>query len=103
MSFRVEKVSSTIKNAIGEILINKMDDPDLRTVSISNLILGKDLKIAKIYISSFAGVPDEILEKLKNAKGFIRKELSKSLYLKYLPDLQFYYDSAFEFDQKKVE
>ncbi len=103
MPFRVEKVSSTIRNAIGEIFINKITDPDLRTVSISNLIIGKDLKIAKIYVSSFRGEPDEILEKLKKAKGFIRKELSKSLYLKYLPDLQFFYDSAFEFDQKKVE
>ncbi len=103
MSFRVEKISSTLKNAIGGILLNKMADPDLRSTSVSNVILSGDLKIAKIYVSSFESDPDTVIKKLKNARGYIRKELSRSIYLKFLPDLQFFYDSAFEFDQKIID
>jgi len=102
MSFRVEKVSSALKNAIGEILLHKMDDPDLRSTSVSGVFLSGDLKIAKIYVSSFESDPDMIIKKLKNARGYIRKELSRSVYIKFLPDLQFFYDSAFEFDQKTI-
>ena len=96
-------VSSTIKNAVGGILLNKMADPELRSTSVSNVILSGDLKIAKIYVSSFESDPDTIIKKLKNAKGYIRKELSRTVYLKFLPDLQFIYDSAFEFDQKIID
>ena len=103
MSFRVEKVSSTLKNAIGNILLNKMSDPELRKISVSNIILSNDLKVARVYVSSFDSDPEKIILKLNNARGYIRKELSGSVYLKFLPDLQFFYDNAFEFDQKKVK
>jgi ribosome-binding factor A len=103
MSFRVEKISSILKNAIGSILLNKMADPDLRKVSVSNIILSNDLKIARVYVSSFDSEPEKILEKLNHAGGYIRKQLSGSVHLKFLPNLQFFYDTAFEFDQKKVE
>jgi len=103
MSFRVEKISSILRNAIGSILLNKMADPDLRKVSVSNIILSNDLKIARVYVSSFDSDPEKIIEKLNHAGGYIRKELSGSVYLKFLPNLQFFYDTAFEFDQKKVE
>ena len=103
MSFRVEKVSSALKSAIGSILLSKMSDPDLQSISVSNVILSADLKIAKIYVSSFESDSDKILKKLKNARGYIRKELSGSVYLKFLPDLQFFYYSSFEFDQKRVD
>jgi len=103
MSFRVEKVSSTIKSALGAIFLNKMDDPDFRTISVSSVILSSDLKIARVYVSSFNNDQDKIIKKLDIAGRYIRKELARSVYLKFLPDLEFIYDSAFEFDQKKIE
>jgi len=101
MSFRVEKISSILKTAIGGILLNKMNDPDLRTVSVSGVTLSGDLKTARIHVSSFDPETERIMKKLDHASGFIRRELSRSVYLKFLPDLQFVYDAAFEFDQKK--
>jgi len=103
MSFRVEKVASTLKNAIANILLNRMSDPELKSVSVSEVVLSGDIKIARVYVSSYDSDPDTIVAKLNRAKGYIRKELSRSVYLKYLPYLHFFYDSAFEFDQKKVE
>lgn len=103
MSFRIEKISSILKSAIGNILLNRMADPELRKISVSSIVLSSDLKTARVYISSFDSDPDKTVIKLNNAKGYIRKELSGSVYLKFLPDLQFFYDTAFEFDQKKVE
>jgi ribosome-binding factor A len=103
MSFRVEKVSSILKSALGGIFLNKMADPDFRTISVSSVILSADLKTARVFVSSFDSDQDKIIKKLDTARGFIRRELSRSVYLKFLPDLQFIYDSAFEFDQKKID
>ncbi|MEN8152500.1 MAG: 30S ribosome-binding factor RbfA [Acidobacteriota bacterium] len=100
MPFRVEKFSSTLKNSLAEILLNKLNDPDLKIVSISNIVVSRDLKLAKIFVSTIGIETEELLKKLNKAKGFIKKELSRSMHLKYIPELQFYFDSAFEFDQK---
>lgn len=100
MSFRVEKVASTLKSAIAVILHSKMSDPDLRTISVSRVDLSRDLKNARVYVSSFEINSAELLEKLRNASGYIRRQLSRSIYLKYMPVLDFHYDTGFEFDQK---
>lgn len=100
MPFRIEKFSSTLKNSIAEIFLNKLNDPGLRILSISNIVVSKDLKLAKIFVSSIDIEHEELLKKLNKAKGFIKKELSRSMHLKYIPELQFYHDSAYEFDVK---
>ena len=102
MSFRVEKVSSTIKTAVAEIFLNKMSDPDLKLLTVSNVILSKDLKIAKILVSSLSEDPDKLIKKLENAKGYIRHELSRSVYLKFVPDLRFIFDEGYDFDQRAI-
>lgn len=100
MPFRIEKFSSTLKNSLAEIFLNKLNDPGLKIISISNIIVSRDLKLAKILVSSIDVESEELLKKLNNAKGFIKKELSRSMHLKYTPELQFYFDSAYEFDLK---
>ncbi len=103
MSFRVKKVSSTIRIAIAEIFLNKMSDPELKLLTVSNVVLSKDLKIAKILVSSLSEDSDKLIKKLENAKGYIRRELSKSVYLKFVPDLRFIFDEGYDFDQRVME
>ena len=37
-------------------------------------------------------VVDDVQKGLERAKGFLKKELSENLELKYIPDLRFHYD-----------
>ena len=39
---------------------------------------------------------------LKNAAGFIRKELAERIDIRYIPELQFVYDESIEYG-KKIE
>lgn len=100
MSHRIEKFASMLKHCLAEVFINDLDDPQLKFISISNIEVSGDLKNARIFISSPNNDIEEIIPKLTKLKGFIKKILAKRMYAKYLPELYFFKDTAFELDQK---
>jgi ribosome-binding factor A len=92
MSVRIQKVESLIKEEISLIFLHKVQDKNLGLLTITNVKLSPDLKIAKIYFSAFEKEKrEEILNKINELKGFIRSELaSKIRNLRFIPELQFY-------------
>jgi ribosome-binding factor A len=102
MSHRKERFSSTLKQNLADILMREIDDPFLKYVFISDIIMSPDLKKASVFISSAltpsnsndtGSVPeadlDEVVSRLTHAKGFIKRALAGRMYLKYVPDLVF--------------
>ena len=84
-----------------------MNDPLMKSVFISEVIISPDLKKAKIFISSALTpaftdnngsdpepVPDQLVPRLTKAKGFIKRALAERMYLKYVPDLMFIKDET---------
>jgi ribosome-binding factor A len=84
-----------------------MNDPSLKSVFISEVIVSPDLKKAKIFISSSltpafsdntgsnpVSVQDQLVPRLTKAKGFIKRALAERMYLKYIPDLMFIKDET---------
>lgn len=107
MSHRKERFSSTLKQCLADILIKEMNNPQLKYVFISHVIVSDDLKKAKVFVSS--SLPghndincdsepdaDELLSLLTNAKGFIKRALSKRMYVKYIPELVFIKDEIMQ-------
>jgi len=94
MSYRVERFSSTLKQHLADILSTEIENPHLRTVSIYDVVVSPDLKKARIYVSSLKLAPDDLVQKLTQARGFIKKILADRMYLKYMPELIFvFYDT----------
>lgn len=89
MSFRVERFSSTLKHCIGDILLNEINNPKLKLITILEVNVSKDLKKAKIYVSSTNTDCDDFLTHLNKTKGLIKKLLAKKMYLKYVPEITF--------------
>ena len=98
MSHRVERFSSTLKQVLADILLNEINDPHLRTVSITDVIVSPDLRKARVFITDATGTDSEhdntpeLLERLEHAKGFIKKTLGQRMYLKYIPQISFLQD-----------
>lgn len=98
MSHRVERFSSTLKQVLADILLNEINDPHLRTVSITDVIVSPDLRKARVFITDATATDpehdntSELLERLEHAKGFIKKTLGQRMYLKYIPQLSFLRD-----------
>jgi ribosome-binding factor A len=97
---RIKKVESLLNEKISEILIkNELKDPRLdKFITISKLIISKDLKIAKVYVSYIGEEEDHttIVEVLNNAAGYIQGLLGRRIRLKHTPKLIFYKDDSIE-------
>jgi ribosome-binding factor A len=57
-----------------------------------------DLRSARIFFSTSEGQEQkgEALAGFKSASGYLRRQLSRRLELKYMPALEFHYDEGFE-------
>lgn len=91
MSHRAERVAEEIRQALSEILRRKMHDPRVALASISEVDLSPDLRHARVYVSALDD-PErrrEAVAGLSRAAGFLRRELGRSLRLRYLPELTF--------------
>ena len=101
MSHRIDKVESLIKEEISLIFLYKLQDPDLGFVTITNVKVSPDLRIAKIYISVLEKERrEEVLEKVEGLKGHIRSELASRIKLKFIPELKFFIDDTLDYVEK---
>ncbi len=101
MSHRIDKVENLIKEEISLIFLHKLQDPDFGFLTITNVKVSPDLKIAKVYISIFEKEKREsALEKVKSKAGFIRSELASRLTIKFTPELKFFLDESLDYVEK---
>lgn len=98
MSHRIDKVESLLKEEISLIFLHKFDDHDYGFITVTNVKVSPDIKIAKVYISVFEKEKREsALEKIKAKTGFIRTELAHRISLRYTPELKFFIDDTLEY------
>jgi ribosome-binding factor A len=68
-------------------------------VTVTKVRISRDLKNAKIYLSFIANKEpvDVCIEKVNNRKKQIRMHLGKNMHLKFVPELDFYFDDNMEY------
>ena len=99
MSIRADKVAEEIKHKLNTAMSRDLAELNMGLVTISNVIMAPDLKLAKVYVTFLGNTlpPEKCVEKLNLRKSHIRFLLGKSIRLKYTPDLKFYYDDTVEY------
>ena len=101
MSYRIEKINSLIKNELSLVLLNKIQDPALGIVTITNVKVSPDIRTAKIYVSVYQKEQrEEILEKLNGIKGLIRTQLAQRINIRRVPELTFFIDDTLDYVAK---
>lgn len=105
MKRRQEKVKVLIQENLSRIIQEKVQDPRIGIVSITEVIISADLQHARVYISTLG---DEIkkkktLEGLKSATPFLRYELARRIRLRYIPEIKFEYDVFMERGEKVLK
>ncbi len=95
-NIRLKRIQEQIQKVLTEILENRVNDPRVEGVYITDVTIDRELDYANIYVSSLAAEPEveEILEGLRNAAGFIRYNLSQEVELRVMPRLRFYWDDT---------
>ena len=104
ISQRQLRVGEMIKQSISMIFIRneaKVPNLETNTITVTEVRMSQDLKIAKVYIMPLGGKDaDEVIDKLKEYSFLVRKILSKKIMVKFLPKLLFKKDESFEYAEK---
>ena len=98
MSIRTARVASLIKEEIGTIMSREYSSTEYGFITVTDVQMTPDLKIAKIYFSIF-GSPDKqakTMNMLLEQKQHIRGEVAHRVRLKFAPALQFYHDTTMD-------
>ena len=99
---RSQRVAELLKREVSRIIYEELKDPSIGVLTITNVTVSDDLRIAKVYISSLESeeLRSKTLQGLQRASSFIRGQLGLYTNLRYLPELRFYYDTGAEHAEK---
>ncbi len=94
-SFRDKRVGEQIRKELSQSIFKDVKDPRVKSVTITSVKVAKDFSIAKIYYRFFEDRKIEDVQKgLESSSGFLYGLLKKSLRLKKIPVLKFFYDEV---------
>lgn len=88
---RADRVADQIRMEVADILMRKIKDPRVHSVTVTGVQLTADLRIAHVFVTTMEKeqAEREIFAGLAKASGFVRAELGRRLALRYLPEVVF--------------
>ncbi len=88
-------MSSQIHRELTGLIRYSLKDPRIGDPSILEVIVSRDLSVAKVYFSLLQTEHSKESEKaLNNSAGFLHRELGKMLKVRIVPQLRFIYDDT---------
>ena len=104
ISQRQLRVGEMVKQSLGMIFVrNEAKVPNLETnnITVTEVRMSQDLKIAKAYVLPLGGKDaEQTIKILKEYSFLVRKVLSKKIIMKFLPKILFAKDNSFEYAEK---
>jgi ribosome-binding factor A len=105
-SQRQLRVGETVRHAVADILVNgSVHDQDLEghIITVPEVRMSPDLKLATIYVMPLGGRDTEIvIAALERHKKFLRGEVARRVNLKFAPDIRFRVDDRFD-EAERIE
>jgi ribosome-binding factor A len=102
MKGRGGRVSDLLKAELSRIIQRDVKDPRKGLTTVADIHVSGDLSHAVVFLSVLGD--DEAraasVEALKQARGFIRSQLAKSVRLRRVPELEFKLDRGAEHSQR---
>ena len=95
---RSVRVGDQIQKEVSMILLERVKDPRVKSVTVTGIRLSDDLKLARIYYSVM-GPKDQVegaQAGLDSARGFIKRQIGLRMGLRYVPEIKFVHDSSLE-------
>lgn len=95
---RSQRVAHVLQQELGRLLIDGLKDPRVGFVTVTEVRPTPDLKLARVYVSIY-GTPEEratSLEALREASGYLKRELGQRVHLRFIPHLEFHHDDSLD-------
>lgn len=107
-SIKNTRVNTEVQRELSDIIRNMKDPRVAPWTSVVAAEVASDLKTCKAYISVLGGKKEQedTITGLRNAEGFIRHELARTLNLRNTPEISFILDQSIEYGvnmSKKID
>jgi ribosome-binding factor A len=95
---RSRRVSDQILREASILLDSVLENQSFGLVSVTEVSLSKDLRYAKIFVSSLSSedTREDLLKFLKQSCKTFRTQLAGRITIKYMPEITFEYDASVE-------
>ncbi|MBR3593699.1 MAG: 30S ribosome-binding factor RbfA [Clostridia bacterium] len=96
--YKIDRITSDVQLALSE-MFRELKDPRISSLlSIVKVNVSGDLSYATVYVSAIEGreATEQSVKGLKNASGYLRRELGRRLSLRKVPELRFIADDSIE-------
>lgn len=99
---REARLNEQFKREISEVLRREVRDPRIGTPTVTGAEVSPDLWSAKIYVRPGPGADEgeearrDLLEGLRAATPFIRREVARNLTLRRVPEIRFEFDRTLD-------
>ncbi|GGA96383.1 30S ribosome-binding factor RbfA [Macrococcus hajekii] len=102
MSMRSERVGEQLKKELSEVINQKMKNPNIGFVTVTEVEVTGDLSQATVYVTVLGEERErkKSLEALEKSKGFMRSEIAQRMDLRIVPELKFQYDESIDYGNK---
>jgi len=91
---RQERTADHIQIILSELFLHAVSDPRLAGVTITQVLLDRELLHANVYVNALGDETREaeVMAGLESAGGFLRREVAQRLELRAAPILRFHWD-----------
>jgi len=93
---RGKRVANIIRQVVSEELVTRLNDPRLAFVTVTEVDLAADLRVADIRVSVMgdAKQQEDCLRAIRHAHGRIQQKVAEALRVKFVPILKFHLDQS---------
>ena len=98
MSIKQQRMSDRIRQILSQLLLREISDPRLQGITVTEVRIDPELMYAKVYVNALGDESREkkVMEGLKKANGFLRREVGQRIRIRNTPELHFYWDKTLE-------
>lgn len=101
--YKHDRISSEVERIIKEVVSYEIQDKRvLGNATVTGIILSKDYSHCKAFVQIDVENKKEVLEGLKNARGFVRHVLAEQLDMRKTPEISFILDESID-RAKRIE
>lgn len=99
---RPARVADEIRRVLADLLLRRVRDPRVSAIAITDVEVTADLRLARVFytMSGDEQARAEVAKGLRRATGFLRRELSSRIRLRYMPNLEFHYDESLDVGER---
>ena len=105
MSYRNNRLPQAFRAEISQILLRELRDKIPGLPTVTEVKVPNDLSTARVYVSVF-GSPElqqEVLAKLNEQAGYVRKLIGQRLRIRKTPELRFVFDETIEHGDRMMQ